>query len=100
MTRQTWTAFVSAFVFVGLAILLLMVVFRSILVPLKAVVMNLLASAAAFGDACGARLRRASICWPPEPMTCVTPASSTTNSTINDVLPTLNLVSEIGVRTV
>src|SRR3712207_7166993 len=32
--------------------------------------------------------RRASICCHPEPMTCVTPASSITNSVINRVLPT------------
>ena len=43
-------------------------------------------------------MSRASDCWKPVPMTCITPASSTTNSTIADVLPTLNRVSEIGVR--
>lgn len=45
---DTWTPIVFAFV-LGLSFLLLMVVFRSIVVPIKAIIMNLLSVGAAYG---------------------------------------------------
>ena len=47
-TLGVWTPIVFAFV-LGLSFLLLLVAFRSIIVPLKAIVMNLLSVAAAYG---------------------------------------------------
>jgi RND superfamily putative drug exporter len=47
-TLDNWTPFIFAFV-LGLSFVLLMLAFRSIVVPLKAILMNLLSVAAAYG---------------------------------------------------
>ncbi|HEX5166557.1 MAG TPA: MMPL family transporter [Thermomicrobiales bacterium] len=48
LTMRTWTPIVFAFV-LGLSFILLMLAFRSIIVPIKAIIMNLLSVGAAYG---------------------------------------------------